>query len=159
MEYVGEKQSAASPKFGIGRVSQVIVRTPYNVEGLVVLRADGTAEVDAYNEYVASPVGLLKGVVFDAMEASGRFSTVVNASSSVVSDTSVEVLVTRLALDCRNEGERKAVAALVVRILKNGEIVGFEKGEGESDAADGKYGAAFSRAVSSALSAAFGQLD
>ena len=137
---------------------QVIVRTPYNAEGLVVLRADGTAETDAYNEFVAQPSAVLKGVVFDAMEASGLFTTVVNASSSVAAATSVEVLVTRLALDCRREGAREAVAELVVRLVRNGEILAIERGEGTSGTEDGDYGAAFSRAVSAALSAAFGQL-
>ena len=157
LDYVGGEKPAFKATYGIGRVTQVTVRTPYNAEGLAVLRADGTTELDPYNEFVAVPSALLKGVVFDALEASGRFTTVVNASSTVAASTSVEVLVTRLALDCRTEGERKATANVVVRLLRNGEIRGIEKGAADEDAADGNDGRAFSKAVSTALSVALGQ--
>lgn len=158
IEYVGKAQARPAAALGLGRITQVVVRTPYNDDGIVVLRKNGTVETDAYNEFVAQPSFLLKGVVFDAMEASGAFSSVLNASSSVVESVSVEVMVTRLALDCRREGAREAVVALVLRIVKDGALMQVEKGEGSSDAEDGDYGAAFSRAVSAALSAAFGNL-
>ena len=157
IEYDGRAKKAQATPFGVGRVSQVVVRTPYNAEGIVVLRADGTVEVDPFNEFVATPSAVLKGVVADAMEASGRFSAVVNSSSAVLATTSVEVLVVRLALDCRREGERKAVADVVVRVLKDGEILALERADGSADAANGNFGEAFSVAVSAALAAAFGQ--
>ena len=158
IEYAGRPKTSQAAPFGVGRVAQVIVRAPYNAEGLVVLRANGTVEVDPLNEFVAPPAAILKGAVADAMEASGKFSAVVNASSSVNATTSVEVLVVRMALDCRREGERKAVADVVVRVLRDGEILAIERADGSADASNGNFGEAFSMAVSTALASAFGQL-
>ena len=157
VEYKGPAKEADSAKFGVGRVSQVLVRSPYNETGIAVLRADGSMAFDPYNEYAANPTSLLKGFVFDAMDASGLFGAVVNPSSSVRSTATVEVLVSRLALDCRKEGERKAVAAVRVRVLADSDKVLYAQGEGSADAKDGNYGAALSDALSTALNTAFGQ--
>ena len=158
VEYVGPVSAVRSGKLGIGRASQVVVRAPYNAEGISVLRANGTVEHDAYNEFAALPSTLLRGALLDAMAASGKFKTVVNSSSAAISSTSVELMVTNLALDCRTKYGRRAVVSIILRVLKSGEIVGLEKGEGSADASDGNYGAAFSKALSSALSEALTRL-
>ena len=158
VDYVGPVASDRSGKLGIGRVSQVVVRAPYNAEGISVLRENGTVEHDAYNEFAALPSTLLKGPLLDAMAASGKFKTVVNSSSATISTTSVELMVTNLSLDCRKQDSRRAVVTIILRVLRSGEIVGLEKGEGSADAADGNYGAAFSKAYSTALSEAFSRL-
>lgn len=157
IEYAGRPNTSQTAPFGVGRVAPVVVRVPYNAEGLVVLRANGTVEVDPFNEFVAPPASMLRGAVADAMEASGKFSAVVNTGSSATATTTVEVLVVRLALDCRREGERKAVADVVVRVLKAGELVAVERADGSADASSGNFGEAFSMAVSTALASAFGQ--
>ena len=165
MEYLpGQSRSAqdgksevTATKCDIARVSQVIVRSPYNENGIVVLRGDGSVAFDSYNEFAAQPSTLMKGVVFEAMGASGLFKTVVNPSSAAMSSASVEVMVTRLALDCRKEGVRTAVAEVLIRLLAGAEVL-VAKGSGSADAADGNYGAAFSRAASAALDSAFDQL-
>lgn len=147
-------RAADEPVAGVARVSQVIVRAPYGEKEMAVLRADGSLAFDGYNEYAANPAILLKGVVFDALEASGLCRTVVGSASSAVTPTSVEVTFTRLCLDCRNEGSRLATAAVSVRVLGKDESVRTEKGAGSADAADGNYGKAFSGAVSEALTEA-----
>ena len=157
LEYRGPVKTTRVPKYEVGRVSQILVRSPYNETGIAVFRADGSMAFDPYNEYAANPTALLKGLVFDAMDASGLFGTVVNPSSSVKSSALAEVLVSRLALDCRTEGERKAVASVRVRILADAEKPLYAQGSGEADAKDGNYGAALSDALSMALNAAFGQ--
>ena len=157
VEYKGVAKAASPAKYEVGRVSQVLVRSPYNETGIAVLRADGSMAFDPYNEYAANPTALLKGFVYDAMDASGLFGAVVNPSSSVRSSAMVEVLVSRLVLDCRKEGERKAVATVRVRLLVDSGKVLYAQGEGEADAKDGNYGAAFSVALSAALGSAFGQ--
>ena len=157
LEYKGTNRAAQPVKYEVGRVSQVLVRSPYNETGIAVLRADGSMAFDPYNEYAANPAALLKGFVSDAMDASGLFGAVVNPSSSVRSSVMVEVLVSRLALDCRKEGERKALAAVRVRLIANDGNALYAQGEGEADAKDGNYGAAFSVALSAALGSAFGQ--
>ena len=90
-------------------------------------------------------------------DASGLFGSVVNSSSSVKSQAMSEVMVTRLALDCRKEGERKAVAAVRVRLIADGGKTSYAQGEGTADAKDGNFGAALSGALSAALNTAFGQ--
>ena len=157
LEYKGPVRATRLTKYEVGRVSQVLVRSPFNEVGIAVLRADGSMAFDPYNEYAANPTAMLKGVVFDAMDASGLFGTVVNPSSSVKSQAQSEVLVSRLVLDCRKEGERKAVAAVRVRLIANDGKALYAQGEGTADAKDGNYGAALSGALSTALNAAFAQ--
>ena len=159
LEYRGPVRATRLPKYEVGRVSQILVRSPYNEIGIAVLRADGSMAFDPYNEYAANPTALLKGVALDAMDASGLFGTVLNPSSTVRSSALVEVLIGRLALDCRKEGERKAVASARVRIIADGEKPLCAKGEGEADAKDGNYGAALSDALSRALHSALGQFN
>lgn len=158
LEYTGQKSVSATPKFGVTRVSQISVRSPYNVQGLLVLRSNGMVAVDPYNEYVTNPALLMKGVLFDALNASGKFKTVVGASSSATATASVELLVTKLALDCRTDGQRQAVATVVIRILDGHDIAEVLKGDGAADAADGNFGAALSKAVSAAMASALGNL-
>lgn len=157
IEYVGKSRMAKETKYDVVRISQVLVRSPYNLSGIAVLRANGSMAFDPYNEYAAQPSSLIKGVVFEALGASGLCRIVVNPSSFVPSSDSLEVLVTKLALDCRQDGVRRAVANVLVRVLGK-DAVDIARGEGEVDAADGNYGAAFSRAVSAALDSAFAQL-
>lgn len=158
VNYVGPTAAERPGRLGIGRVSQVVVRAPYNAEGIAVLRGNGTVEHDPYNEFAAIPSTLLKGALLDAMAASGKFTTVVSASSAVKSSAMVEMMVTELALDCRVAGVRTASVKIVLRVLQGSEIVGLEKGEGRADAADGNYGAAFSKAFSDALAAGLGRI-
>ena len=157
LEYKRPVRAAQPAKYEVGRVSQVLVRSPYNEKGIAVMRADGSMAFDPYNEYAANPTALLKGFVYDAMDASGLFGTVVNPSSSVNSQALAEVLVSRLALDCRKKGERKAVASVCVRLVANDGKTLYAKGEGEADAKGGNYGAALSSALSFALNSALGQ--
>ena len=158
LEYQGAVRTAQVAKYDVGRVSQVLVRSPYNEVGIAVLKADGSVAFDPYNEYAANPTAMLKGMVSDAMSASGIFGSVVNASSSVKSSAMVEAFFTRLALDCREEGTRRASVAVIVRVLGSNERAGIAKGEGVADAADGNFGAALSAAASTALRSAFDQL-
>lgn len=158
LEYEGPVRTAQVAKYDVGRVSQVLVRSPYNEIGIAVLKSDGSVAFDSYNEYAATPTAMLKGVVCDAMNASGLFGSVVNASSSVKSSAMVEAFFTRLALDCRQEGSRKAAVAVIVRILGPDGRADIAKGEGVMDAADGNFGAAMSGAASAALRSAFDRL-
>jgi len=156
--YDSVSMAPVSPKYGVVRLSQVIVRAPYNDISMAVLRANGSMAFDPYNEYAAHPAQLFKGLAFDGIAASGVFSAVVGASSSAFAPYTAEVVVTKLALDCRTSGERRAIASVFVRILKDREIVAGVNGEGSCDAADGNYGAAFSKAVSAAFVTALKQL-
>lgn len=156
--YNGPVVSVPLAKYGVTRGLPIVVRAPYDAPAMTVLRADGTVAFDPLNAFAASPTKLLRGAMFDAMVASGLFGEVIGTGSIATAPSSAEVVIDRLALDCRQEGERKAVVELHVRILKGHEIVATAKGSGAADAASGDYGAAFSDALSSAFSMAFGQL-
>ena len=158
IECSGRGVASESAKFGVARPSSVVVRAPYNDELMVVLRADGSVAFDPLNLFASTPAAMLKGVVFDSMVRSGLFKSVVSTSSVASSEIFVEVEISKLALDCRQEGQRNAVAAISVRVLDGREIVAESSGAGSFDASTGNYGAAFSGAVSSALVAAFAEI-
>ena len=142
---------AETPKFGVAKLALVEVRAPYSVREVAVLRADGSMAFDQFNMYAASPVQLIKSVSFAALERSGLFKAVVGSSSSADSDVEIEVAVTKLALDCREDGVRRAVAEISLRLVRAHAIVGYAKGLGSADAS----GANFASSVSDAVTAAF----
>ena len=160
IEYTGTSAGGAAekPRFGVARVVTVSVRAPYGSKSIAVLRGDGTVAFDPYNEFAAGVPQLLKGTVSEALEKSGLFKSVIDSSSSAGSDVFAEVSVTRLALDCREHGRRKAVADVGVLLANGRDIAAKSSASGESDAADGNYGAAFSRAVSDALAKAIAKV-
>ena len=149
---------AEKAKFGVVRLSLVELRAPYAVRDIAVLRANGSIAFDPCNSYAAAPVQLLKGVALEAMARSGLFSSVVGAGSSADSDVEAEVAVTRIALDCRKEGSRRAVAALSVRLVSSHRLVAYVEGVGSADASGQDYSAAFSAAVTAAFSDALNKL-
>ena len=158
IEYRGTKEPARVAKYGPTRLSQIMVSAPFNSTCLTVLRADDTVAFDAYNEFAAQPSQLMKGVLFKALAKSGLFSNVVGPTSAVATSVSIEAVVTKLALDCRQEGERRAVASVLLRILDRRQETVVIEGESVADAADGNYGKAFSAAVSSAIDSALGKI-
>ena len=159
VEFCGQTKSAAKPKFGVVRVSQVTVRAPYDARGFQVLRADGSLAQDPYNRFAASPSQLLKGPVLDAFEAAGVFEGVVGQGSAAAVSSVAEVSVSRFALDCRTNGVRMAEVALTVLVLdRDRKIAALVRGDGKADAADGDYAKAFSEAFSAAINSAAKQL-
>ena len=158
LDYAGEQSVSSTPRHGVVRIAQVVVAAPYDSSRMTVLRTDGTVAFDPYNEYAAQPSSLLKGVVRDAAMGSGLFESVVGASSAMTTAVSLEVVVTRLALDCREEGERRAVASVLVRMTDRRGSDVSASGAGAADASNGNYGKALSSAVSAALIEAFGKI-
>lgn len=158
VDYAGSKTSADGAKYGVARLLLVGVRSPYAGSLVAVLRADGSIAFDAYNTFAAPPAQLVKGLAYDAANASGLFSSVVGAISSAAARVVIEAEVVKLALDCREEGARRAVARVQVRLIDGRDIVATVVGEGAEDASDGNYGAAFSTALSAAFASAFGLL-
>lgn len=161
LEYKGSAASVSQAKYGVARVSQVLVRTPYQSDSLAVLRADGSIAFDPYNRYASAPSPLLRGVVFDAMTASGLFKSVLPTASIAAAELEVEVQVLRLALDCRSEGaaSRKAVADILVRLVdKTDAVIRTVSASGSSPVVGRNFGETFSTAVSAALMKAFDQM-
>lgn len=159
VEFHGHSKTATKPKFGVARVSQVSVRAPYEVRSLQVMRADGSLAQDPYNKFAAAPSQLLKGPVVDALMASGSFDDVVGPASSAAVSVVAEVTVSRIALDCRKDGPRRALVELSVLVLdRDRSIASRVRGDGTADAADGDYAKAFSDAFSAAIESAARQL-
>ena len=152
LEYSDDSaRRAEKPKYGVASLALVEMRAPYSAREIAVLRTGGSVAFDQLNSYAAHPVQLMKGVAFEALDKSGRFTAVVGSSSAADKDVSAEVTVRRIALDCRVEGERRAVAEVSVRLVRAGEIVASAQGEGSADAS----GPDFSASLSAAASAAF----
>ena len=159
VEFRGRAKASAKPKFGVAKVSQVVVRAPYEVRALQVMREDGSLAQDPYNRFAASPAQLLKGPVVDALGASGAFADVVGPASSAAASVVAEVTVSRFALDCRKSGSRRAFVEVSALVLdRDRSIVARVRGDGTAEAADGDYAKAFSEAFSSAIESAARQL-
>ena len=147
-----------APKFGVTRLTQVVVRAPYDARQMEVSRADNTLASDSFNRFAALPSHLLKGVAQDVLAASGVFKSVVSSSSAASASHVAELTVTEWRLDCAS-GTREAAVSLDLLVLdRNREIVALVSGNSRAEAADGDYGSAFSTAFTLALEKALGGL-
>ena len=152
------KIAGATADFGVARLSQLIVRAPYDVRSIQVLRTDGTLVADPYNHFAAIPSQLLKGPIQDALGASRRFSAVVGSSSSATVSHTVEVTMAKVLLNCSDGSSRLAEVELSLLVLDGSrQIVWSGSGCGIGDAKDGDYGQAFAKALQAALQAAMGE--
>jgi len=158
LEFCGEQTKAEKPVFGSCRLLQVGVIMPFDSRSIMVRKADGSVAFDPYNEYSALPSLLARYLVGQAMGDSGKFELVVNAISSVRTECSAEVLITRLDLDCRRHGSRLAEAEVLMRIVRDGKLVSVVNGSASVDAKSGNYGAAMSEALSQAVIKALAEL-
>ncbi len=136
------------------RLAQVSVRAPFDDRRFVVLRPDGSLAFDDFNGFAAPPAALIRSAAEDALAASGAFPRIVAANSSAPARYALELCVTRLALDCREEGRRNAVVSLSLTVLDGRTVRSVHRGEAASPTDDGNYSAAFSRALADALAAA-----
>ena len=153
---ISDRSPSPAPAFGVARLSQVVVCSPYDARPMLVGRGDGTFASDAYNQFVAVPSRLLKEPARAVLESSGRFAAVVGPTSAASVTHVVELTVTDLRLDCTTaedgSGHREAVAAVSVIVLdKDRRIVGSARGVARADARGGDYGSAFSAAFTKAL--------
>lgn len=151
--------SAATNTFGVVRVSQVLVRAPYDSRQLVVRRTDGSLAFDPYNQFAALPSQLFKAPVIAAISRSGLCTAAVDASSSVRTDFLAEAVVTDLALTTTPSGALKANVAVLVRMLdRQRALASVASGVGEADVTDGSYTEAFSAAFGTAIRKALSDL-
>ena len=150
---------ADAPKWQDGvRLSRLEVRAPYDAQRLAVLRPDGSVAMDPANAFAAAPSALLRGAAFDVLAASGLASPSVQPGSAASARRSLEVTVTRLALDCRDAGSRKALVELAATLLDGRKIEGTARASFAEDAAEGNYTTAFSVAFARAMADALKRL-
>ncbi|MCR5414369.1 MAG: hypothetical protein K6F50_06545 [Kiritimatiellae bacterium] len=135
------------------RLRDLSVRAPYDGARIVVMRADGSFAFDPCNSFAARPPLLLKGIAKDALEAAVPADFAVEPSRAEVT---FDVEVSRIALDCRSEGSRKARVSLALTAFPRGGEGRAFKSEASADAADGNYTKAFSQAFADALGKAAG---
>lgn len=159
LEFQGGPAERRSPvPYGPTRLLQVSVASPADNRSILVERADGSVAFDPYNEYAAAPALLLRNLASEAMARSGLFASVVGSASSARADCSMEIIFTKFALDCRQEGRREAEAEVLLRLVRKGEIERVVRGGGRVDAQSGNYGKAFSAAASQAMADALSKL-
>lgn len=158
LEFQGVSASTAEAVYGSTRLLQISVASPADNRSILVERADGSVAFDPYNEYAAAPALLLRNLASEAMATSGLFASVVGSASSARADCSMEIIFTKFALDCRQEGRREAEAEVLLRLVRKGEIERVVRGGGRVDAQSGNYGRAFSQAASQAMTDALAKL-
>lgn len=139
----------------IVRLAQVNVRAPFDGRGFAVLRPDGSVAFDAFNGFASPPAALIRGAAEDFFAQTPVYRRVVSANSAAGARYVLEISVTRIALDCRREGRRDASVALSLVVLDGRTVQAVHHGEASSPTDDGNYSAAFSRAFTDALAAAF----
>lgn len=150
-----ESRKTGEAKFGVARLAQLEVRQPYDVRPIAVSRADGSLAFDAYNRFAAVPSQILRGAALDVLAASGRFGSVVSKVSAATTDCLIEVTVKDILLVSKGEGQLEASVDVAILVLDgHREIAGSGSAAATSDASDGNYGAAFSRAFTEALTKA-----
>lgn len=140
------------------RVSRVDVRAPFDGQRLAVLRGDGSIAFDPRNSFAAPPAALLRGATLDAARASRLAAAAIDRLSSASTPYSIEVSVSRFALDCRTPGARKASVALSVSLMDSRNVIATSEADAEADAAAGDYTSAFSKAFGAAIDKALGDL-
>lgn len=148
---------AAAP---IVRLASVSVRAPYDARHFVVLRADGTLAFDAYNEFAAQPASLIRSAAEKAVRDSGLFSYVIAHNSTANASCTLELVVTRLALDCREKGLKTASVELSLLLTSSRAIFAESTASAVIPIPDGSmdFTAAFSRAFSEAMAKALAQM-
>lgn len=141
------------------RLTQFSVRSPYGSTRLAVLRADGSVAFDGFNSFADQPSLLLRGVAVDALAATGVFEQVFDgATSSASAGMSVEIAVTRLALDCRAPGRRAARVDLAASLLEGRDFQRRRTVSVSVPVEDGDLSGAFSRCFVQAVTEAAGKL-
>ena len=137
------------PPFKATRLGCITVLPPYDGAQFRVKRADGSLAEDSYNVFASSPAQLLRRPTMETLAKESRFGRVLPPASTAATDAVAEVLVSELALDCRDG--RKATVKLDVNVVKGRDVVLSGAASGECDAASGDYSAAFSKAFNEAM--------
>lgn len=142
-------------KFDSARVSQVVMRSPYETSMMCILRGDGSVAFDYYNRFATSPAAMLKGPSIDLIRSSGLFKSVCGPSSALHTDLGIEIIVTKFALDCTSPVPMAAAEVLITVInQKDRALVKAATGEATMAIGEGDYAAAFSYAYTRAISQA-----
>ena len=139
--------SAASGREALA-LRELRVRAPYDSTAFVVLRENGSVAFDAANAFAARPALMLAEAAREQLKG--------NAADAPGPAT--DVLVTRLALDCRSPGRRQALVELRLTAGKGAPDRRTAAGRAAVDVARGNYTEAFSRAFAAALAEAVGSL-
>ncbi len=154
----GESSRLVGVKREVVKISRVDVRAPYDGTRLAVLRADGSLAFDSANVFAASPSRLLSGAAYDAVEASGFAATVLDSKTAAPSNLLLELVVTRLALDCRTPGSRSASVEVMLRLLESRKTVSVARAEASVPIDEPDYTKSFSVAFSRAMTEALKRL-
>lgn len=142
-------------KFALARLSQVTVRDPYASSQFAVLRGGGQVAFDYYNRFPISPALLLKNPSLEILRESGVFSGVVEASSSARTDVSIEIRVSKLALDFTKGASEPAYACVTLDVAlldsRDQRLIAAHEGVAEVAVEKDCYAMAFSTAYTKAL--------
>ncbi len=158
-EIRGEMSKIAdAPKRPSVKIARIEVCAPYDETSLVVMRSDGSVAFDPYNAFASAPSRLLSRAVYDILESSGFAETVLDTKTSVQSPLKIEIIVTRLALDCRKPGRREASVCVMLRLLESRNVLSVSHAEASAPTDEADYSKSFSIAFTRAMSEAIKRL-
>lgn len=149
---------AATAKRPSVKIARIEVCAPYDETSLVVMRPDGSVAFDPCNAFASAPSRLLSRAVYDSLESSGFAETVLDSKTSVQSPLKIEIIVTRLALDCRKPGRREASVGVMLRLLESRNVVSVSHAEASAPTDEADYSKSFSIAFTRAMSEAIKRL-
>lgn len=137
----GEPQRAAASSPGTAlRVLRVRVAAPFSSREFQYLIAPNQFQQDYYANFVADPDQLLTTELIEWMSATGLYPTVVDASSSVKAEQSLQCVVSELYGDMSNAGSPRAVIAARFFLLDETDVdakVLFNRDYRQSEPIDG----------------------
>lgn len=160
MECSSRAQDATNSAAPIVRLASITVRAPYDTRHFVVLRPDGTIAFDPYNEFAAQPASLIRSSVEKAVRDSGLFSYVIAHNSVANASCTLELVVTRLAIDCREKGSKTANVELSLLLTSSRAIFAESAASAAIPISNEQmdFTAAFSQAFSQAVAKALAQM-
>ena len=102
----------SSTNLPIVRLGSINVCEPYNTRHFVIIRPNGSFAFDPMNEFAATPSLLIRSTAENAARTTGLFSHVITHNSMANANQTLELSISRLAIDCREKNERRATISL-----------------------------------------------
>ena len=161
---VNVERSAAtrSPGNGVLQMRPVTAATEYDRKSLVYRTGELTFVDDFYNAFYVTPARMVSSVAHKWLADSGIFAAVVDPGSVAHADYLLELKLTDLYVDRRDEKAHVAVAGIEATLLSSGRPgprAVFEKRYVASEPSSARNGDAYVQAWGAALATVLGELE
>ena len=160
--HVERSDPARSPGNGVLQMRPVTSATQYDRKSLVYRTGELTFVDDFYNAFYVSPARMISSVAHKWLADSGLFAAVVDSASIAHADYLLELKLTDLYVDRRDEKAHSAVAGIEATLLTSARPAPravFEKRYVASKPAAARNGDAYVEAWGAALATVLGELE